>query len=172
MAIWPEVLALRPHFALRRERELYLAHEQLLARYQLEAGDHEAARREIWKAAAAAEDPAALLQNASVWAFEKGDFRLAAEAGRASADLRPDPVTWSNLGAAVERLHEPREAVAAYKKALELDPAQTQALYNLGAACWSLHDAACAASAWERYLALKPDDAGVRGWLERARAMR
>ena len=109
---------------------------------------------------------------AAVWCFEKGAYALAAEAGRASVGLHPDPVAWSNLGAAVERLHRPAEARRAYERALDLDPVNVQALYNLGAACWSVKDAACAEDAWARYLILKPDDAVVQAFFERARRSR
>ena len=169
---WLAVLAVRPAFGSARDRRLYEAYGGLLTRSLLEERRFDEAARAARRTTAEAEDPAAWLSWASVWAFTAGDFPLAAEAGAASARLRPEPATLTNLGAALERLGRPREAVERYREALLLDPSNLQALYNLGAACWSMKNAACAAGAWERYLALKPENAEVQAWAERARRRR
>ena len=48
---------------------------------------------------------------------------------------------WRALGSAYQQLHEPRLAIAAYQRALALEPDSPQVFYSLGATYAGLHDA-------------------------------
>ena len=68
--------------------------------------------------------------------FERGDFAAAADAYREATRLDPDgAVLWSALGEALvmdsKRDPLPPEALAAFRKAVELDPADPRARYFL-----------------------------------------
>ena len=68
--------------------------------------------------------------------FERGDFAAAADAYREATGLDPDgAVLWSALGEALvmdsKRDPLPPEALAAFRKAVELDPADPRARYFL-----------------------------------------
>jgi len=65
-------------------------------------------------------------------------------------------------GIQAQRNSRPGEALAAYKKAVEADPAFFEAHYNLGVAACEAQDYAAALPACEDALAIKPEDANAR----------
>lgn len=62
---------------------------------------------------------------------ERGDLAGAVEAYDRAQALEPDPTVGFNLGVALDGLGRPREAAAAYRVALALDPELSDAHYNL-----------------------------------------
>lgn len=62
---------------------------------------------------------------------ERGDLEGAVEAYERAQGLDADPTVGFNLGVALDALGRPREAAAAYRGALALDPGLSDAHYNL-----------------------------------------
>lgn len=62
---------------------------------------------------------------------ELGDLPGAVESYERAQALDPDPTVGFNLGVALDGLGRPADAVAAYREALALDPALSDAHYNL-----------------------------------------
>lgn len=62
---------------------------------------------------------------------ELGDLAGAVDSYERAQSLDPDPTVGFNLGVALDGLGRPADAVAAYREALELEPALSDAHYNL-----------------------------------------
>jgi peroxin-5 len=50
-----------------------------------------------------------------------------------------DYLLWNRLGATLANSGHPEEAIDAYRKALEIRPTFTRAIYNLGVSCLNVH---------------------------------
>jgi tetratricopeptide (TPR) repeat protein len=70
--------------------------------------------------------------NLALAAIDLGEFELAEAHYRESLAIKPEPAIYNDLGFALERMGLQEDAAAAYRKALELDPASSAANYNLG----------------------------------------
>jgi len=70
--------------------------------------------------------------NLALAAIDLGEFELAEAHYRESLAIKPDPAIYNDLGFALERMGMQEDAAAAYRKALELDPALSTAHTNLG----------------------------------------
>ena len=71
-----------------------------------------------------------------------------------------DAAAWTNLGWIYRSLNKPQESVAAYQKALELDPREEQAALGLGWAYSSMKDYDRAIAAYNKAIQIDPKDAG------------
>lgn len=93
-------------------------------------------------------------------AFESGDLEAAAEGFRAFTELAPTSGgAFFNLGATYERLGNAAEAIAAYERALELDPTLTQGLLSIAELHGRRQEWEAALHALDRGMALIEDDA-------------
>jgi len=72
--------------------------------------------------------------NLALAAIDAGELELAEAHYRESLAIKPDAAIYNDLGVVLDRLGMPEDAVVAYRKALELDPASSAAHTNLGAA--------------------------------------
>lgn len=85
---------------------------------------------------------------------------------------------WNYLGVALHNLGARRDAVAAWQKAVELDPSDLDVLYNLGLAAAEVGETAVATDALERFIARasperhREDLARVRPLLSRLKGTR
>jgi predicted Zn-dependent protease len=105
-------------------------------------------------------------EGAALCAAEQGRFEEARSLLRSALQLAPDRPSVLNLaGVLRERQQLPEEALAAYEKATEADPAFLPALFNLGRLQHGLGRSAEARENLERYLS----QAGPGPWKERAR---
>jgi len=73
-----------------------------------------------------------------------------------AAHAPANPFAQSNLGNALARAGDPREAAAHFAEAIRLDPAYPDAYYNLGNACAELGLASQAVAAYEQALRIDP----------------
>jgi tetratricopeptide (TPR) repeat protein len=71
-----------------------------------------------------------------------------------------DAAGWTNLGWIYRNLNRPRDSIAAYQKALELDPKEEQAALGLGWAYSYMKDYDKAIKAYSKAIQLDPKDAG------------
>jgi tetratricopeptide (TPR) repeat protein len=71
--------------------------------------------------------------NLALAAIDLGELELAEAHYRESLAIEPQPAIYNDLGFVLERQGLADEAVALYRKTLELDPASATAHYNLGA---------------------------------------
>lgn len=164
---WTSVLAVRNRPSTEREALLLETFERLLAQDALEKGRTAAARRAILRSAGRSSEPGKRLQEAAAHAFAAGIFDLSAELGRRASGFERSVLTLTNLGAALERMGKPEEAVKVLNEAAEMDPSNRQTLFNLGAACWAAGDKKCALDAFRRNLAISPDDPAAKRWVLR-----
>ena len=66
-------------------------------------------------------------------ALNRNDFASAADALKQAVEAQPAfTAAWFNLGYAYTALHKYEEAIASYRKALELEPNLFEARLNLG----------------------------------------
>jgi Flp pilus assembly protein TadD len=70
--------------------------------------------------------------NLALASIELGELELAEAHYRESLAIQPQPAIYNDLGVVQERLGLPDDAVASYRKALELDPKSSAAHTNLG----------------------------------------
>jgi tetratricopeptide (TPR) repeat protein len=75
---------------------------------------------------------------------------------------RPEADRYFRQGREAQAAHKLADAVAAYRKATELDPTYFEALYNLGLTATEGSQLSLALSAYENALALTPDSADAR----------
>jgi tetratricopeptide (TPR) repeat protein len=68
------------------------------------------------------------------------------------------PAAWNALGVALYRLQGPAAALPAWRRAVELDNGQIEALFNLGLVAASLGRRGEARHALERFVATAPPD--------------
>ena len=76
-----------------------------------------------------------------------------------------DAVGWVNLGWVYRNMNKPAESIAAYKKALELDPKQEQAALGLGWAYQYTKEWDKAIAAYEQAMKIDPKDASPDAYL-------
>ena len=69
----------------------------------------------------------------------RGDLRRLGRALLLRLNITPDvPALWNDLGAALEHLDDPRQAIACYHRAVSIDPAYVQGLQNGAALTYRL----------------------------------
>ena len=88
---------------------------------------------------------------------QAGKWELAADAYARAANSRPSAKLHLRLGSALQSLGRRSEAVASYRKALELDPASAETWFKLGLALQDGRRPADAALAYRRALSLRPE---------------
>ncbi|SCV73897.1 BQ2448_6327 [Microbotryum intermedium] len=78
--------------------------------------------------------------------YSNSDYERAKDCFEAALSVRPtDFLLWNRLGATLANGGLPEEAISAYRKALDLRPTFTRAIYNLGVSCLNIgcyHEAA------------------------------
>ena len=105
-------------------------------------------------------------------ALSKNDFVTAADALKQVVAAQPTlTVAWFDLAYAYTGLRKHEEAVAAYRKALELDPNLFEARLNLGILLMQLNDPQGALEHLEKAAALKPDHVRAQLYYGRALAL-
>lgn len=67
--------------------------------------------------------------------------------------LQPDAESWFQLGVAYAGLGRPDDAIAAYNKALDLNPDYALAMFNLGGTHWNAGDHPAAVRIWSAAIA-------------------
>jgi Tfp pilus assembly protein PilF len=72
--------------------------------------------------------------NLALAAIDIGELEVAEAHYRDSLAIKPQPAIYNDLGFVLERQGLSDEAVAAYRKAIKLDPGSASAHYNLGSA--------------------------------------
>ncbi|HWJ06424.1 MAG TPA: tetratricopeptide repeat protein, partial [Steroidobacteraceae bacterium] len=70
--------------------------------------------------------------NLALAAVDIGELELAEAHYRDSLAIKPQPAIYNDLGVVLEREGLPEEALAAFRKAVKLDPASASAHFNLG----------------------------------------
>ncbi len=122
-----------------------------------EAGRQEEAEAALQRVFAADARNAVAWQHLALASLRRGDWAAARErAERALAENDGLGLAWSYLGSARYKLGEPREAVAAWQRAVAIDPQDFDALYNIGLVAPEVGDVAAARAALERFLAAAP----------------
>ncbi|GAA94424.1 uncharacterized protein L969DRAFT_53206 [Mixia osmundae IAM 14324] len=72
--------------------------------------------------------------------YSNSDFVRAKDCFEAALSVRPDDfLLWNRLGATLANGGSPELAIDAYRKALELRPTFTRAIYNLGVSCLNIN---------------------------------
>lgn len=71
--------------------------------------------------------------------------------------LQPDAMSWFQLGVANGNTGRSSEAIAAYEKAIELDPEYDIAMFNLGGVHWNDGNIIAAKQMWRRAIERFPD---------------
>jgi tetratricopeptide (TPR) repeat protein len=75
---------------------------------------------------------------------------------------RAEAQPWFNRGVQAQQAQRLTDALQAYKRATELDPAFFEALYNLGLVTTETGDSSAACAAYENALAVRPDSVDAR----------
>ena len=89
---------------------------------------------------------------------------------RAALDADSGEVAaWVGLGELQLRRRDPREAVEAFRRAVELTPEDGETRVRLGQAYYNVGDLPAALSEWERAAATRTDDVALRGRIARVR---
>jgi len=102
---------------------------------------------------------ATAMSNLAVIAISKRDYVTAEQyLGRALA-IKEDAGTYSNLGVVLKARGRLREAIAAYRRAIELKPELVDAYHNLGNALREDGQADAGANAYRRVIQLRPNSA-------------
>jgi Flp pilus assembly protein TadD len=90
------------------------------------------------------------------------------------SEREPDnPMVWTNLGAAclgnpvLARDEDQRRAIAAFERAIELDPAAPNVAYNLGLIYWDRREGEQALTWFRRAVRANPNDQHARRYVER-----
>ncbi|WP_260009068.1 tetratricopeptide repeat protein [Leisingera sp. M527] len=71
--------------------------------------------------------------------------------------LQPDAMSWFQLGEANSNSDRSADAIAAYEKAIALDPHYDLAMFNLGGVHWNNGDLIEAARVWRQAIEKFPD---------------
>jgi len=95
-------------------------------------GDSGAATVELEKAIAIDPKHWKSHNNLALASIDLGEFELAEAHYRESLAIEPQPAIYNDLGVVQERLGLPEDALASFRKALELDPKSSAAHTNLG----------------------------------------
>jgi Tfp pilus assembly protein PilF len=114
---------------------------------------------ELEKAVAVDPKHAKSHNNLALAAIDVGEFELAEAHYLESLAVEPQPAIYNDLGVVQERLGLPEDAVASYRKALELDPKSSAAHTNLGASLARSGDYAGAEKHFRAALAADPKNA-------------
>jgi tetratricopeptide (TPR) repeat protein len=152
---------------LRLSAEARASADRLLATLLRQQGRHAEAAEALRRSLDSRPDPRALDDLARA-TFASGDPAGAADLFLQLVQARPGDVeAWANLGRASEVAHRTPQAIAAYGRALELDPTRHQVHNQLGIllAVQGRHEEA--RRHFERALELKPDYAAARANLAR-----
>lgn len=72
-----------------------------------------------------------------------------------------EAAAWANIGWIYRNMDKPQESIAAYRKALEIDPKEEQAALGLGWAYYYTKDYDQAIAAYNRAIQINPETAGV-----------
>ena len=72
-------------------------------------------------------------------------------------NFQPDAMSWFQLGVANGNTGRSVEAIAAYEKAMELDPEYDLAMFNLGGVHWNEGNIRAATQVWRRAVEKFPD---------------
>jgi tetratricopeptide (TPR) repeat protein len=103
-----------------------------------------------------------------------GRHRQAIPLLEAARDVEPhNAMIWINLGAAylgnpvLATSEQQMQAIAAFERALELDPASPSVHYNLGLLFMDRDDIDLAVAAFRRAIQVNPFDRDARHWLDR-----
>lgn len=122
-----------------------------------EAGSQAEARRVLERVFATDARNATAHQHLALVASRTGDWATARrEAERALARVEGLDQAWNYLGAARFNLGDPAGAVTAWKRSVELEPANFDALYNLALVAADLGDVDTARRALSRFIAEAP----------------
>ncbi|MDP3028610.1 MAG: tetratricopeptide repeat protein [Deltaproteobacteria bacterium] len=100
--------------------------------------------------------------------YEKALFLLSSDSNRSWYIDYAKSRVYSSLARSYYETGEYAKATNAYKKAIELDPKNTGALYRLGLAYWQLSQYPEAISVFSLYIEAKPDDPYAHYFLGRA----
>jgi len=144
---------------------------------EVRRGNHEAALDLLVRAAALDPGDAAIRGNlARVRTVvghrltQAGRFQEAEVQYRAALDADAREVAaWVGLGELQLRQRDPREAVEAFRRAVELSPEDGETRVRLGQAYYNLGDLPAALSEWERAAATRSGDAALRERIARVR---
>lgn len=105
-------------------------------------------------------------------------FRQAVPLLEALSEQEPDnPMVWTNLGAAylgnpvLARDEEQQRAIAAFQRALEIDPNAPNVAYNIGLICRDRRDIDQAVRWFTKAIQANPNDQDAQSILRRLRAM-
>lgn len=105
-------------------------------------------------------------------------FRQAVPLLEALSEQEPDnPMVWTNLGAAylgnpvLARDEEQQRAIAAFQRALEIDPIAPNVAYNIGLICRDRGDIDQAVRWFTKAIQANPNDQDAQSILRRLRAM-
>ncbi len=102
-------------------------------------------------------------QNLALAAYYAGDWRLCEEESRLALALNPElPLSWNYLGIALFNQRRTGEAIDAWRRAVELDPADLDLLYNLGSVAARSDRPVLAREALERFVR-EASSPGLRG---------
>lgn len=141
--------------------------QQLLAMCLADGGDADGAHAAFARAAALAPGNEVIALNHAAWL---GRIGRPAEALRVVAACPETTRTALHAGSLHLRLGQPREARAAFARALALGPATAHAWHGLGSALQALDELEAADDALQRAIALAPELAPV--WVNRGAVLR
>ena len=147
-ALWSRDRETRP-----RARESRLG----LANWYVDRGRYQAAARELNRALTRGPVTADLLGNLGQVYLEQGRDQRALTVLLKSAQLGETAETANALGIVYERLGKRDDAIAAYRRATALDPANVDARHNLGNCYSQMGDAVGAAKCYRAAIQIDPD---------------
>jgi arylsulfatase A-like enzyme len=142
-----------------------------LARCRRLAGDLAGALSEYDAAAAIYDDYSVLHLERARALVQAGDLRYAIAAFEKSLAIAPTPEAAVELATAARKLGDVPRAIAALRKAVELDPDDPDSWNELGAMLLSHDEPSAAIAAFEKAVALRPEDELFRHNLEFARGI-
>jgi arylsulfatase A-like enzyme/cytochrome c-type biogenesis protein CcmH/NrfG len=124
-----------------------------------EAGRQREAQASLERAFAADPRNATVWQDLALVALRQGEWPAARERSeRALAENDGLGLAWSYLGSARYNLGDPRGALAAWERAVAIDPTDFDALYNIGLVAPEVGEREKARAALERFLAAAPPE--------------
>lgn len=143
----------------------------------LEQGQAERAIQQLERAYQLDEQNVAVLINLGGAYVVAGRHKDAVPLLEAARDAEPDnAMTWINLGAAylgnpiLATSQQQMQAIEAFEKALELDPAAPNVHYNLGLIFIDRQEPELAIEAFNRAVRVNPFDRDAHNWLKKLKA--
>jgi tetratricopeptide (TPR) repeat protein len=134
----------------------------LRARIHQQAGDGDAAMADVEAVLETSPDLPAALELRGLMAAERRDYEAAIRDFRRLAARNPDDIAViGQLGLLYLAANQPREAIARFTRALEIDEKNFPCRRGRSDAAISIGDHPAALSDLEKALELKPDDSGV-----------